>query len=215
MCNFKVLLSTSLFLGVATIAFYACSNEELDATSFPNDVEATTRSATVQVEDVCNLSKSEFEFINQSMNDCLSSGSNENRLSESECKQLEDALSLYSRTDIETVLSNYSVDKKIYEACKFYEENAGGKDVFNLLNEKYSDFTYNDWKMAFDMYYCGMLINNNLVKTRALDTSCAFSIGGAVVSCMSAVAIGNLAGLGWWLASYSVTLAGLVASCAN
>lgn len=212
MCKFKALLSTPLFLGVTLMAFYACSSEELDSTSLSNGAEVTTR-PVVQIEDVCKLSKSEFEFVNPNMNNCLSFDSEANRLSEDESKQLENALSLYSRTDIETVLDNYGVDKKIYEACKFYEENLGKKDVFSLLSEKYSDFTYDDWKMTFDMYYCGMLINSNIIKTRAMSASCAISVGGAVISCMSAVAIGNLAGLGWWLASYSASLAGVVASC--
>lgn len=131
MCKFKALLSTPLFLGVTLMAFYACSSEELDSTSLSNGAEVTTR-LVVQIEDVCKLSKSEFEFVNQNMNKCLSFDSEANRLSEDESKQLENALSLYSRTDI---------------------------------------------------------------------------------SCMSAVAIGNLAGLGWWLASYSASLAGVVASC--
>ncbi len=213
MCRFKSILSTSLFLGVSLIAFNACSNEELDSTSLANEAEVATRSIDFQIEDIYNLSKSEFDFVNQSMNNCLSSGSSENMLSENESKQLEDALSLYSRTDIETVLDYYNVDEKLYEACLFYKENAGKEDVFNLLSEKYIDFTYDEWKTVFDMYNCGMLINNNFTTTRAMSASCAISVGGAVISCMSAVAIGNLAGLGWWLASYSASLAGLVASC--
>lgn len=210
MCSFKVLFNTPLFLGVILMAFSACSSEELDSIS--NEMEVKTGSSS-QIEDICKLSESEFEFVNQSMSDYLSSNSKSSKLSENESKQLENALSLYSRTDIETVLDSYSVDKRIYEACNFYKENIGEKDIFSLLSEKYSDFTYNDWKMAFDMYYCGMLINDNVVKSRAMSAGCAISVGGAVISCMSAVAIGNLAGLGWWLASYSASLAGVVASC--
>lgn len=123
------------------MAFNACSSEELDSTSFSNEAGVTTRSMA-QIEDICNLSKSEFELVAQNMKDTLACSNN--KLSERESEELEEALSLYSRTDIEAVLEHYGIDKRIYEACLFYSDNIGKEDVFNLLIEKYTDFDYND-----------------------------------------------------------------------
>lgn len=211
MRKFRVLLSISLFWGVILMAFNACSSEELDSTSFSNEAEVTTRSMA-QIEDICNLSKSEFELVAQNMKDTLACSNN--KLSKRESEELEEALSLYSRTDIEAVLEHYGIDKRIYEACLFYSDNIGKEDVFNLLIEKYTDFDYNDWKLAFDMYHCGMLING-MVSTRAMSTGCAMSIGGSVLSCMGACLIGNMAGFAFWMVEYSYSLVQLVYSCTH
>jgi hypothetical protein len=215
MCKLKTILNYSLFLGIVLAAFAGCSDERLDSSLTRSLVqfEDPTDLTKCEIEDICKSSKADFELVNQCMLNCLSSGYSEDTLSLYECQQLEDALNLYSRTDIETVLDNYGVDKSIYDACTFYVENSEKDDVFDLLLEKYPNFTNDDWKMVFYMYYCGMLINDNITVTRAISLSCAVSVGGALISCFSAAGIGGVVGLGWWLATYSASLVGVVASC--
>lgn len=129
MSKFKIFWLTSLFLwGVALVAFNACSNEGLDSTSNVETIENVD-----QIKKICESSQSEFCIIGQSMQKYQNSGSDEERFSESECEALENALSLYSRTDIETVLEHYGTDYRIYEACIFYKDNIEKDDVFNLL----------------------------------------------------------------------------------
>lgn len=46
-----------------------------------------------------------------------------------------------------------------------------------------------------------------------ISSGCWWAIGGMVVSCFSAVAIGSLAGLALWAAGQVTAIGGLVASC--
>lgn len=202
--------SAYLCLVTIIVTFSACSNEELNTIS---SYETVKDKSVEQIKESYDLSKHKFEKSYNNLNQLLSSPNKEEILTKFECQQIENALSLYSRTDIETVLENYNINPTIYKACNYYRENIEQKDIFKLLAINFPTLKQNDWEMAFDMYNCGMLINNSIIKTRSMSTSCAVSVGGAVISCMSALAIANVAGLCWWLATYSASLASVIASC--
>ena len=127
-------------------------------------------------------------------------------------KELNNSLSLYSRTDIETVLDYYKVNPKTYELCICFSTNSDKENIFELLSTKYPNLTDFEIETAFYMYFCGKTIQKQISQSR-VSTSCAISVGSAVISCMSAVAISNVAGLAWWLLTYSGSLAGVMASC--
>lgn len=127
-------------------------------------------------------------------------------------KELNQSLSLYSRTDVETVLDYYKINPQTFELCKFFLKNHSEQNVFEQISTKFSNLTDSEIEVAFNMYFCGMIIKEHIPQSR-ISTSCAVSVGSAVVSCMSAVAISNVAGLAWWLLTYSGSLAGVMTSC--
>ncbi len=148
--------------------------------------------------------------------------------------QIESALSEFNTTDIELFLSQNNVSLDVFDACCFYSENISSPDVFERMTQFFPELTMKDFEQVFDIYYISKIVENSVMMSRAgvesniehgdvmdnasaqknkLSTGCIVAVSGAVVSCVSAVAIGNVAGLAWWLASYSFSLAGVVTSC--
>lgn len=149
--------------------------------------------------------------------------------------EVENAVSEFNKMDIEVFLLQNNISLDIYDACCFYAENVESSDILNRMEQYFPDFTLAEFEQVFDIYYVSkimgndimmsrgdavsnqiggdVVVNDELAKQNKLSTGCVIAVSGAVVTCVSAVTIGNVAGLAWWLASYSTSLAGVIASC--
>lgn len=154
-----------------------------------------------------------YNIMSQAMSASMDFASRPISLSQEQ--KLNEAVEIFDREGVFPVLEMYNIDEDIYFAAIYYLEHKNEPNVFDDLLSAFPDLEAKDFERSFDIVMCSQLIQNEIVgNSRAMSVGCGVALAGAVVSCASAVAIGNVAGLCWWLASYSFTLAGVVTSCA-
>lgn len=108
-----------------------------------------------------------------------------------------------------------NINPLIIDMSEFYKDNLNNQNIYELINIRFNALSDEEMIMAFNITnYSFFLEQLCLIQTRnSISGPCALAVAGAVVGAASAVAIGNVAGLIWWGASYSLTLAGVVTSC--
>ncbi len=108
-----------------------------------------------------------------------------------------------------------NINPLIIDMSEFYKDNLNNQNIYELINIRFNALSDEEMIMAFNITnYSFFLEQLCLIQTRnSISGPCALAVAGAVVGAASAVAIGNVAVLIWWGASYSLTLAGVVTSC--
>ena len=166
---------------------------------------------------VCNeawsVSNEKFLQMSRLLSDDLSVLS-DYALPDDKVQMLEEAIHLYDVQGIDYVLNLYGISEDIFLAASYYSDNVLEANVLENLVKYFPDLSQSDFELVFDIYNCSIILSDYLPQSRAMKRGCAIAIAGTVVSCFSACAIGNVAGLCWWIASYSITLVGLVDACA-
>ena len=202
------------------------------ATSCKNDDGITTPSTKRIIEIAYSNSTQKFGEINVMLQNC-EFGEIENK--QQIVSEVENAVSEFNKIDTEIFLTQNNISLDVFDACCFYAENVESPDVLEQMEQYFPDLSLTDFEQVFDIYYVSKILGNNILMSRGdaisgqingdimvndelaqqnkLSTGCIVAVSGAVVTCVSAVTIANVAGLAWWLASYSVSLAGIVTSC--
>lgn len=179
--------------------------------------ESINSPKTEKIKELAIKSKSEFdkEILRINKKTPLLRSS---EITDADINNINSAIDFTKSHSVKSFFMKENLNPLIIDMAEFYRNNLNKQDVYELISEKYSTLSSNEMTMAFNITHYSFFIDqiitdSGIIQTRRASGACMVAVAGAVVGAMSAVAIGNVAGLIWWGASYSLTLAGVATSC--
>lgn len=201
---------TTCFLLIGSSYLNSCQKSDHQELSTPIETSVSPITYQSMYMDIT----SEYDEIIHQMNVGTFGTRGNNILSMEEEQMLNTILSTIQEKGLFETLSTFGVEEDIIFAIDYCLMHIDDVSLFDNLITLFPNLTEEEIKIVFHGVNYSKIIELCTGSTRAkMTVGCGIALAGAVVGCASAVAIGNVAGLCWWAASYSITLAGVITSC--
>ena len=187
-----------LLVVITTFAFIGCEKDD-----------STNYSRVEKIRELAQKSKNDFDTEIVKISDNIPSTKSVHI--NIDTVKINSAIDFTKSHSVKSFFLKENINPLIINMAEFYRDNLNNQNIYELINVRFNTLSDEEMIMAFNITnYSFFLEQLCMIQTRkSISGSCALAVAGAA----SAVAIGNVAGLIWWGASYSLTLAGVVTSC--